>query len=237
MPLSVYALHKPRYTRHRCNVTKNMVNYGISRRKKEIKKQESTGVSPFELMYGREARTSFHVEREEMDKQPIGGQAQYFNELKKRHNDLKEFVTSRTEKAQSKQKENYDKKFRADRSKHFEVGDIVFYKNFRARGLAQKFIGPCRVVSKIDNNCKIESLESRKRKFVHANSLKLFNPVDFVDEAVDIPEMESSSSDEETLVFSGQRCIEQQYEHREPRYQLRRNRRQPDRFGIPVYDY
>ena len=42
---------------------------------------------------------------------------------------------------QAKQKENYDKKSRADRSKDFEVGEIVCYKNFRAGGLAQALIG------------------------------------------------------------------------------------------------
>ena len=69
---------------------------------------------------------------------------------------------------------------------------MVFCENFHARGLAQMFIGPYRVVSKIYNNCKIESLESRTRKFVHTNSLKIFNPVDFIDETVDAPELESS---------------------------------------------
>ena len=142
-----------------------------------VSKQESTGVSPFELMYGREPKVSFDVRREGEERQKlIGGPAQYLTELKKRHNELRHYVTEKTEKAQSKQKRNYDKKFRVEQSRELEAGDIVLYKNFRATGLSQKYTGPYRIVSKIEGNCEIESIEDGKRKFVHSNTLKPFSP-------------------------------------------------------------
>ena len=114
----------------------------------------------------------------------------------------------------------------------------MFYKNFRARGLAPKFIGPHRIVSKINKNCEIESFETRERTFVHSDSLKLFNPVDFTGEIVDEPEIQSSSSDEENFVLAEEQIIVRPNEHDlEPRYALRRKRRRPERFGFPVYNY
>ena len=51
-----------------------------------ISKQDSTGVSPFELMYGREPKVALDVSGEgEIESQPIRGPAQYLAELKERH--------------------------------------------------------------------------------------------------------------------------------------------------------
>ena len=77
-----------------------------------ISKQESTGVSPFELMYGREPKVAFDVRGEgEIESKPIGGAAQYLAELKERHQHLKSLVVDRIEKAQEKQKRNYDSNY------------------------------------------------------------------------------------------------------------------------------
>ena len=83
-----------------------------------------------------------------------------------------------------------------------------------------------------ENDCKIESLESRKRKVVHANNLIRF----VVDAAADVlnedsEDMLSSDSDESMIEFVNERagvCLGPQRTHgqEEPlnlRYNLRRN--------------
>eukprot|EP00112_Aurelia_sp_Birch-Aquarium-sp1_P002161 Seg1233.2 transcript_id=Seg1233.2/GoldUCD/mRNA.D3Y31 product="Retrovirus-related Pol polyprotein from transposon 412" pseudo=true protein_id=Seg1233.2/GoldUCD/D3Y31 len=220
-----------------------------------VSKQESTGVSPFELMYGREPKVSFDVRREgEEGHKPIGGPAQYLTELKKRHNELKHYVTERTEKAQSKQKRNYDQKYRAEQSRGFKVGDIVLYKNFRATGLAQKYTGPYRIMSKIEENCEIESIEDGKRKFVHSNTLKPFSPANFAEDELCVPtDLEHSESGEEENDFvieqgrprgidvnmneNANNHARDQDNAGQRRYNLRAARRAPERYGLPVFDY
>ena len=220
-----------------------------------VSKQESTGVSPFELMYGREPKVSFDVRREGEERQkPIGGPAQYLTELKKRHNELRHYVTEKTEKAQSKQKRNYDQKFRVEQSRELEAGDIVLYKNFRATGLSQKYTGPYRIVSKIDGNCEIESIEDGKRKFVHSNTLKPFSPANFAEDDLCVPtDLEHSESDGEENDFvieeGRRRAIDvnrnenannqarDQDNADQRRYNLRTARRAPERYGLPVFDY
>ena len=98
-----------------------------------ISKQPSTGVSPFELMYGRSARLPFDVDREgEVERQPIGGSAQYLEELKHRHEHLKSFVTDRINDVQQKQKKNYDKAHRTEKSYKCVIGELVLLKDHRA---------------------------------------------------------------------------------------------------------
>ena len=50
-----------------------------------------------------------------MKKKPIGGSAQYLEELKERHEHLKYLVKDRINEAQQKQKKNYDKTYRVEK--------------------------------------------------------------------------------------------------------------------------
>ena len=102
--------------------------------------QASTNVSPFEMLYGREARLTFGADQEMLISGPTHGPAKYVEELKKRQNDLRKLVTKRIEKAQQKQKRCYDSRYRARLNKCFNVGDTVLLKNFRARGLDEKYV-------------------------------------------------------------------------------------------------
>ena len=65
-----------------------------------ISKQETTGVFPFELMYGREANLPVDVQGKgsEVERKPVGGPAQYLKELKERHEHLKYLVKNRVQK-------------------------------------------------------------------------------------------------------------------------------------------
>ena len=76
-------------------------------------------------------------------------------------------------KVQQKQK-NYDSKYRSKQSNAFCIGDRVLLKNFRARGLQGKFIGPYTIVAIPEGDYEIESLKDKKRKIVHFNNLKPF---------------------------------------------------------------
>ena len=118
----------------------------------------------------------------------------------------------------------------------------MLYKSFRATGLGNKYYGPFRVINVIKNNCEMESMSEKKRRFVHCNSLKRFSPADCLNDTVDaIADLESSDSEEE-LHFILKDCIANREVHEldfvdEKPYNLRRNRRAPERFRIPIMDY
>ena len=211
-----------------------------------ISTQSSTGVSPFEMLYGREAQLPLGPEQEKLASSPTHGPAKYVEKLKKRQDVLRKLVTQRIEKAQGKQKRNYDSRYRAQQNKQFCIGDTVLLKNFRARGLDEKYTGPYIIVNIRENDCEIQSLESRKRKVVHANNLKRF-VVDAVADPLsdDSEDILSSDSDEPVMELINDRAGVQARPQRvndpeEPlnlRYNLRQNRRQPERYGVPVLNY
>ena len=209
-----------------------------------ISKQESTGVSPFELMYGREPKVAFDVRGEgEIESKPIGGPAQYLAELKERHQHLKSLVVDRIEKAQEKQKRNYDSNYNTKKNKNFVVGEVVLLKNFRARGLDEKYLGPYRIVSVIEEDCEIESIENGKRKFVHANCSKPFSLADIAIENSTESDslMDEENSDTEEIVVQKQNneaaAVAKDVRNDERRYDLRRERRPPERYGTPVFKF
>ena len=208
-----------------------------------ISKQSPTGVTPFEMLYGRDARLPLGVEKDEIVAKPTHGPAKYLEDLKRRQDDLRKIVTERIEKAQMKQKEKYDARNRSSQTKSFRVGDIVLLKNFRARGLQGRYIGPYIIIDIKDAVCEIESLEDKRRKTVHFNALKPFK-MDY--EIKDVPRVDVDLMSEEfeteeelfelyePLHTNVERHIE--FEANRP-YNLRRHRRAPERYGIPVTDF
>ena len=104
-----------------------------------VSKQERTGVSPFELLYGRVPHLAFDINQEEEEK-VVKDADEYLVELRKRQEDLSQYVSGRISKAQGKQKENYERAHRSSRNKKLAIGDLVFYKNFRATGLDSKYL-------------------------------------------------------------------------------------------------
>ena len=92
----------------------------------------------------------------------------------------------------------------------------------------------------LHEDCKIESLETGKRKIVHSNSLRPFAyEAQIVDEEHKLLD-ESDDSDLENLVYIPKEPLvynREETEQEQERYNLRRNRRQPDRYGLPIYEF
>ena len=212
-----------------------------------VSKQSSTGVAPFEMLYGRDARLPLGVDHNEVLPKSTHGSTKYLEDLKKRQDTLRKMVTKKIQQSQQKQKHCYDSRNRAQRSKDFAIGDTVILRNFRARGLDEKYVGPYLVIDVNGTSCEIESLDNKKKKVVHANNLKRFS-IDY--EINDVQEenkdLESSESDIDELVLPNcvlQRRNDQENENDDDveivqeHYNLRRNRRMPDRYGLPVMNY
>ncbi|CAB4042343.1 Hypothetical predicted protein [Paramuricea clavata] len=94
-------------------------------------------------------------------------------------------------------------------------------------------------------SCEIESLANKTRKIVHANNLKRFS-IDYdIDQVYEKSEdTESSECDFDEIGNILPNPEERQNVQRNDDganvmhgYNLRRNRRMPDRYGIPVVDY
>ncbi len=138
-----------------------------------VTKNESTGFSPFELLYGRSPRLPLHVQA---DNQPAfwspAEEQWYMNNLRI----LKERASLSLQKAQSNQKRNYNKPCRVDKAKDFRIGDFVLLKNNRARGLDLKYIGPFQILQKIGEDLRIRLQNSGKEKIVHNNRYKFYAP-------------------------------------------------------------
>ena len=119
----------------------------------------------------------------------------------------------------------------------------MLLKNFRARGLQEKFVGPYIIIGIQEGVCEIESLKDKKRKCVHFNGLK---PIKIDYELEEIPQetddlcSDESEIDESIFEIEDPRPLEigrePEIENNQP-YNLRRNRRPPERYGVPVLDY
>ena len=136
---------------------------------------ESTGFTPYRLMFGREAQTSVIL----VTVGKRGGQSypDYVVQQKKQLEETEHIVRENLKRAQKTQKAYYDTKCHGQR---FHVGDRVWYRN-RARSRRNKFLkpwcGPWKIVKALtDVTYRIEEErrkvgERRNRKVVHFNYL------------------------------------------------------------------
>ena len=137
--------------------------------------QESTGFSPFELLYGRQVRGPMQIlkkmwtgENEESEERSV---YQYVLELRERFERTCRIVRENLLCSQSKQKVQYDKKAR---HRTFEVGNkVLLLLPTKSNKLLLQWKGPYEVVERVgdvDYRIKIGS----KVKMYHANMLKRY---------------------------------------------------------------
>ena len=202
-----------------------------------VTKSESTGVSPFELLYGRPPRLPIEIQG---DFHPVfwspAEEHRYLANLRNRTDILREKVMQNLQRAQREQKRYYDRRYRTDKARPFREGDFVLVKNNRARGLDPKFTGPFQVVRAMDEDCEVRCQKTGKHKVIHYNRLKYFSPgIDHFAQDIDVRNSDDSSDEEQDTFYyrSSERG-----EHREAlEPQLRRStraRRAPDFYGQPV---
>ena len=136
--------------------------------------QESTGFSPFELLYGHRVRGPLDVLKEgwtgETESEtPI---AEYVVTMRDRLQEMTELVQTNLERSQSKQKRHYD---RGTRHRSLDPGDqvLVLLSNVHNR-LKLEWVGPHKVLRRVTPvDYEVEMSGRRKEKRVyHINLLK-----------------------------------------------------------------
>ncbi|CAB4040108.1 Retrovirus-related Pol poly from transposon, partial [Paramuricea clavata] len=139
----------------------------------------SSGVSPFQAIYGREATTPLVLMNTETEvkEQFISN---YCDELEKTLKDVHRSIKTNIDVAQSKQKKGYDEHNDVDRSTALKEGDRVWLNNKAVpKGLSRKFhspwTGPYVVIKRLGKvNYHIKPGPGNgKTRVVHRNRLKL----------------------------------------------------------------
>ena len=140
--------------------------------------QESTGFSPFELLYGRRVRGPLDVLRESW----TGCAAEettaiaHVVEMRNRLEEMSELVKTNLEKAQQKQKAVYD---RGAKPRSFEVGDeVLVLLPMQQNRLKLEWVGPylvTRRVSPVDYEVEVSGRRFGKKVY-HINLLKRWYP-------------------------------------------------------------
>jgi hypothetical protein len=144
-------------------------------------RHESTGVTPFYLLYGREAVLPVDValgnnpglNTSSLDRNAV-------QSILTRLANIREVVKRRMLVVHARQKKRYDKR---RKQKSFNVDDhVLVYRPIRQKGRAEKLLhryhGPFRIIKKVNSlNYVVESLYgSRKHKdCVHVSMLKPFH--------------------------------------------------------------
>ncbi|CAB4035990.1 Retrovirus-related Pol poly from transposon 412 [Paramuricea clavata] len=204
----------------------------------------SSGVSPFQAIYGREATTPLVLmdTETEVKEQFISN---YCDELEKTLKDVHRSIKTNIDVAQSKQKKGYDEHNDVDRSTALKEGDRVWLNNKAVpKGLSRKFhspwTGPYVVIKRLGKvNYHIKPGPGNgKTRVVHRNRLKLDIRQPRIEETLSVDQPEKHNSRVELLpgepvIHHGERLADAQLLPAEELIQLRRsnrNRRQPDRY-------
>ncbi|CAH1242223.1 GIN1 [Branchiostoma lanceolatum] len=136
--------------------------------------QESTGFSPFELLYGRNVRGPLQVLRESWEESPKSSEnvISYIMKMRERLSSMTEMVGERLKASQAKQKLWYDKRSRA---REFSPGDqvLVLLPSSKVK-LEAEWQGPYTVVRRVGSvDYELETPEKRKKHVIlHVNLLK-----------------------------------------------------------------
>ena len=136
--------------------------------------QESTGFSPFELIFGRDVRGPLDILKEQWSKaeEPVDDILTYVTKVRERMETAREIVIQNMKKSQNKQKEWYDLKVR---DMKLRIGDqVLVLLPTSANKLLSQWHGPyevTRVIGKV--NYEIEMPERRRKRVIfHINMLK-----------------------------------------------------------------
>ena len=163
---------------------------------------ESTGVSPYELMFGRKPKLPIDAMFDDARDQDEGSKAtkEYINDLKDRINRTRAIVDKHVTKAKAKQKLNYDRKTRGAK---IDIGDKVLVKILAHEGkhkTSDKYEEPMyRVIGQPREDIPVYQVRAPDGtvKTVHRNHL---HPVNYLDDTDDTTEdtegIESQGADE-----------------------------------------
>lgn len=185
--------------------------------------QESTGVSPFELLYGRTVRGPLDVIREGWtaeEEAPRIATPQIL-ETRKRMEQMREVVMERATSAQKRQKEYYD---RRTSTRTLNVGDqvLVLLPN-QHNSLKLEWTGPYKILRRVGEVDYEVEMAGRKKEIrvYHINLLKRWCPPSHV---FYLQEANMDEENDQDLQFYGQEVtgIGEQGQHlkREERVQL-----------------
>lgn len=161
--------------------------------------QESTGFSPFELLYGRRVRGPLDVLREMWTgDEPVEEQTVFthLTEMRKRLEQMSELVQSNMTASQKKQKEHYDKKLK---EQPLKVGDkVLVLIPSRKSKLKLERVGPytvTREVTPVDYEVQMPGRRKEKRVY-HVNLLKKWNEAESSQEKMLLARLEREDEDE-----------------------------------------
>lgn len=140
--------------------------------------QESLGVSPFEMLYGRVLRGPLALVRDEWIKSPCPDQTltvqQYLNTLKDKLARVRNIAKENLKEAQLNMKLKFDSKSKV---RKFKSGDLVLaYFPISGSPFQSKFFGPYKVVKNANNNTYVIETPDRKKstQLIHVNLLKKY---------------------------------------------------------------
>ncbi|XP_071941068.1 uncharacterized protein [Antedon mediterranea] len=136
--------------------------------------QESTGFTPFELVFAHEVKTPLRLLKDSMtntidNKQPI---SHYISDLQDKLRVVNDIARTNLKQAQAKQKHYYDKK---TLPRKFKVGQkVLILLPDDTSKVKSKWQGPY-PISKVVSDVNYEILVGNKHKTYHINLLRLYN--------------------------------------------------------------
>eukprot|EP00794_Sanderia_malayensis_P015652 gene15652-biopygen13346 len=130
--------------------------------------QESTGLSPYELVFGHPARMPIEVELS-VPLQNANSQSDYSRSLRKAIQISNQLAQKNLQLARNRQSRNYDRGHRD--WVPFEVGDTIWLRRPKKWKFGKKWTGPYKIISRTGVNYSIRSSNGIS-KIVHHNQLK-----------------------------------------------------------------
>ena len=141
--------------------------------------QESTGFSPFEMLYGRNLRGPLTLIKEEwLKNSPVNETRtvkQYMDKLRETLGKVREIAKQNLSSVQLDMKSLYDRKTKV---RKFSKGDLVLaYFPLPGSPLKSKYHGPYKVLRNVNNNTYVIETPDRKKssQLVHINLLKPYH--------------------------------------------------------------